>query len=68
VPAGDVLVHASDLTINGMLSEVESFAKWIRGFPHRHKIVIAGYSNVRRDLAGLSYVQHELFEIAGLKV
>jgi predicted phosphodiesterase len=42
VPDGDVFIHAGDLTKFGELAEISDFGKWIRGLPHRHKIVIAG--------------------------
>ena len=42
VPPGDVLVFAGDMCGPGRLSEVSSFARWLRGLPHRHKIVVAG--------------------------
>jgi predicted phosphodiesterase len=42
VPDGDVFIHAGDLTSIGDLAEISNVGKWIRGLPHRHKIVIAG--------------------------
>jgi predicted phosphodiesterase len=42
VPDGDVFVHCGDFTMNGNLKAVGAFSTWIRGLPHRHKVVIAG--------------------------
>jgi predicted phosphohydrolase len=42
VPDGDVFVHAGDLLRGGSLDELIRVAAWIRGLPHRHKIVVAG--------------------------
>ena len=42
VPPGDVLVHAGDLCRCGDLDELREAAAWLRGFPHPHKIVVAG--------------------------
>lgn len=42
VPAGDVLVHAGDLTRSGTLEEFRNFRRWLDDLPHEHKIVIPG--------------------------
>lgn len=42
IPNGDVLIFAGDLGGWGTLTEVESFARWMRHLPHAHKIVVAG--------------------------
>ena len=42
VPAGDVFIHAGDLTFRGDLRAIADFGAWIRQLPHQHKIVIAG--------------------------
>jgi predicted phosphodiesterase len=42
VPDGDVLVHAGDGTMQGSEEELRRFADWLRGLPHRHKVVVAG--------------------------
>jgi hypothetical protein len=42
IPAGDVFVHAGDLCRRGTVDELVLAAAWIRGLPHRHKVVIAG--------------------------
>lgn len=42
LPAGDVLIHAGDLTGRGTLRELEQVADWLRAQPHRHKVVVAG--------------------------
>jgi Icc-related predicted phosphoesterase len=42
VPAGEILVHAGDLTSMGSLEDVVEFNDWLGSLPHPHKIVIAG--------------------------
>lgn len=42
LPAGDVLIHAGDITLRGNMREVEDFAEWLAALPYRRKIVIAG--------------------------
>ena len=42
IPAGDVFVHAGDMCRGGDLDELAENARWIRGLPHRWKVVIAG--------------------------
>jgi predicted phosphohydrolase len=42
VPDGDILIHAGDGTNDGTLGEVVEFVRWLGGFPHKHKILIAG--------------------------
>ncbi|QDU65327.1 metallophosphatase domain-containing protein [Engelhardtia mirabilis] len=42
LPAGDVLIHAGDFTRRGTIDEVAAFAAFLRGQPHRHKLVVAG--------------------------
>lgn len=42
VPAGDILIHAGDLTRNGTADDLEDFNSYLGTLPHRHKVVIAG--------------------------
>jgi predicted phosphodiesterase len=42
VPDGDVFIHAGDFTMVGDLQRVAAFGAWVRGLPHRKKIVVAG--------------------------
>lgn len=42
IPAGDVFVHAGDMTRGGTPEELSAAAAWIAGLPHRHKIIVAG--------------------------
>jgi predicted phosphodiesterase len=66
LPAGDILVHAGDLTRGGTLAELERAAAWLRGLPYAHKIVVAGNherclerapAEARALLDGLDYLQ-----------
>src|SRR6187200_3451602 len=76
VPAGDVLVHAGDITLYGKLDELHAFNHWLGRLPHRHKIVIAGNHDKilqeRSDLArsilkNAIYLQDEAITIEGIK-
>ena len=49
VPAGDIFVHAGDLTRCGHVSEVKEFNRWLGTLPHKHKIVIAGNHELSFD-------------------
>lgn len=42
IPEGDVFIHAGDFTSRGELREVAEFNAFLRGLPHKHKIVVAG--------------------------
>ena len=42
IPDGDVFVHAGDLCRQGSLDELAPVAAWIRGLPHRRKVVVPG--------------------------
>lgn len=42
VPAGDILVHAGDVTWRGEAEQLQKFAAWLHQQPHPHKIVVAG--------------------------
>jgi len=80
VPEGDIFLHAGDFMNRGVLAEVSTFSRWIRGLPHRHKIVIAGNHDLafedspeaaRRMLRdgedGLTYLQDSGIAIDGVK-
>jgi predicted phosphodiesterase len=42
VPAGDILIHAGDITRDGTLDELKVMISWIQSLPCTHKIVIGG--------------------------
>jgi predicted phosphodiesterase len=42
VPDGDVLIHAGDMTLRGVLADLEGFLDWFAAFPHPHKLLVAG--------------------------
>ena len=79
VPDGDVFIHAGDLTSVGDLDEISNVGKWIRGLPHRHRVVIAGNhdrgfeeqpADAQRSLGvedGITYLQDSGVVIDGIK-
>lgn len=78
VPPGDLLIHAGDATIEGTPQEIERFFEWFGKLPHKNKVLIAGNHDwlfekdpaLARSLVppGVTYLQDELVEIAGLKI
>lgn len=42
LPAGDVLVHAGDITAHGSQEDFIKFIEWFSSQPHKHKIFIGG--------------------------
>ena len=78
VPPGDVFICAGDLCRGGTLEELAPVADWIRGLPHRHKIVVAGNHDWcfdrERDRAlellgpGVIYLEDSGVELGGLSV
>ncbi|MCI0702381.1 MAG: metallophosphatase domain-containing protein [Planctomycetia bacterium] len=76
VPAGDILIHAGDVTTHGSLEDAEEFNRWLGTLPHRHKIVIAGNhdfcfqeppAEARERITNASYLEDSGCEIEGLK-
>ncbi|RDB15948.1 putative rhamnogalacturonate lyase C [Hypsizygus marmoreus] len=72
VPAGDILVHAGDLTQGGTVDELRRTLDWLRSLPHPHKILIAGNhdtaladTDMRNTLnwTGLTYLCDESLEL-----
>lgn len=78
MPAGDVLIHSGDLTMEGKHYEVEAFVDWIKDQPYAHKIVIAGNHDFlferKPDLArymlehhNIVYLEDQAITIEGVK-
>lgn len=77
VPEGDILLHGGDLTRMGLLEQLAEAANWLRGLPHRHKVLIAGNHDfcleqqpekARKLLGGLTYLEDEFCYCEGLKI
>lgn len=49
LPAGDILIHAGDLTENGSFEEVQAGLTWLSSQPFQHKIFVAGNHDVLLD-------------------
>lgn len=76
VPAGNILVHAGDVTLDGSLEDVEEFNHWLGTLPHKHKVVICGNhdwcfqkqpTEARALITNAIYLQDSGCEIEGLK-
>lgn len=79
VPAGDILIHAGDATINGTEPEVAAFLEWFSALPHRYKILVAGnhdwlfeknnrFARLLTANAKITYLQDSFIEIENLKI
>jgi Icc-related predicted phosphoesterase len=78
IPAGDMVIHAGDVTSNGSYLEVASFLRWFSELPIKYKIFIAGNHDYLFErhpafskseyLSGIIYLENELVEIEGLKI
>ncbi|MEM9820540.1 MAG: metallophosphatase domain-containing protein [Bacteroidota bacterium] len=42
LPAGDMIIHAGDISKRGLATEVRTFIDWFTGLPYRHKLFIGG--------------------------
>ncbi|KAF2092081.1 Metallo-dependent phosphatase [Saccharata proteae CBS 121410] len=49
LPAGDVLLHAGDLTNQGSLNELRKTVEWLEKAPFEAKIVVAGNHDITLD-------------------
>ncbi|KAF2205487.1 putative phosphoesterase [Delitschia confertaspora ATCC 74209] len=49
IPAGEILIHAGDLTQSGTFKELQAQLEWINSLPHSFKIVIAGNHDIILD-------------------
>ncbi len=56
VPAGDVLLHAGDMTRHGTVRDVRHFSKFLGSLPHPVKIVIAGNHDIPFDSENLARI------------
>lgn len=79
VPEGDVLVHCGDATMGGRRREIDEFAGWFLGLPHKRKVFVPGNHDwyfqktlPRRaqwvdDLPGVDILIDDAVTIDGLK-
>ncbi len=42
VPEGDLLIHAGDLSMRGLITELEATLAWLESLPHEYKVIIPG--------------------------
>lgn len=42
VPEGDLLIHCGDMTVDGTVEEIQRQVDWLKGLPHRWKVVVGG--------------------------
>jgi predicted phosphodiesterase len=52
IPAGEILIHAGDMTQEGTPKEIQTCLDWIDSLPHSYKIVIAGNHDLLLDDTG----------------
>ncbi|KAJ3536926.1 hypothetical protein NMY22_g5814 [Coprinellus aureogranulatus] len=63
VPAGDVLLHAGDLSSWGYPAQVQQVFDWLMDLPHPVKIVIAGNHDLCLDTNLHGVFENEVFEV-----
>ena len=78
LPAGDILIHAGDMSSRGTISQISAFSSWMKDQPFKHKILIAGNhdflfesdpSFARSMLdPSIIYLQNESVEVEGIKI
>ena len=76
--AGDVLIHAGDITARGEREEVIDFLDWMAGLDYKHKIFIGGNHDFFLDRQptafrkllppGLIYLNHRGYDIGRLRL
>lgn len=49
VPAGDILIHAGDMTNEGSIAEIQAQIDWLSSLPHKEIIVISGNHDTYLD-------------------
>lgn len=62
LPAGDVIVHAGDLTGRGRLYELIEFANWFGGLDYERNICIAGNHDEVAENMGKNNVKDMMWE------
>lgn len=78
LPAGDVLVHAGDITAHGSRDDFLNFIKWFASHPHKHKVFIGGNHDTYLEKEpdeiakvsaahGVSYLDDSGIEIEGVQ-
>ena len=77
LPAGDILIHAGDATVQGKFDEVVEFNRWLGTLPYKHKIFVAGNHDflfekapdlARILMSNVHYLQDSFVVIEGLKI
>jgi predicted phosphohydrolase len=78
IPAGDILIHAGDISEQGYPEEITDFLRWFSRLPHRNKILVAGNHDwlFEREPdfaatlipAGVTYLHDSGCECEGLKI
>ena len=77
VPAGDLLIHAGDVSMSGKPEEIEAFDSWLGTLPHRHKLLVAGNhdwlfqrepAEARRRITHAAYLEDSGLRIEGLRL
>ncbi len=77
IPAGDVIIHAGDITDFGSKEEVIDFLEWFQAFDHPHKLFIGGNHDIFLDEnpvdllelipSGITYLRNSGVELNGIK-
>lgn len=77
IPDGDILIHAGDLTRQGLFAELTGLNEFFRALPHKYKICIAGNHDFcfeqdkdrsKAMLTDVTYLQDKVVSVMGLRV
>lgn len=75
LPAGDMLIHAGDISRHGEMDTIQDFNDWLAELPFKYKVVIAGNHDFcfetlvgQKLLTNATYLQDSAIVIEGLKI
>lgn len=76
LPAGDILIHAGDLTVRGTTTQINDSFEWLAELPYKHKIVVAGNHDFGLERksqgikipSGVIYLENQEVIVEGLKI
>jgi Icc-related predicted phosphoesterase len=77
LPEGDILIHAGDLTGNGLVYQVQHVLDWLNGQPHKHVVITPGNHDfafespekkATLNFGRVIYLENNAVEVEGLKI
>ena len=73
MPAGDILIHAGDITRFSNVPQIEDFNNWLTELPYKHKIIIAGnhenpFKDMKKKLSNGTYLDNSSVVVDDIKI